>query len=471
MKVREYRRIVEAILCHLDEGIHVIGADERTIIYNEAMSKLEKMKPGDVLKRPFRSVFRNIDEKDSTLLLALKSGIETESKQQIYRNKDGNEIATVNSTYPVMDGERIIGAIEIARNITDLQKMSETIIRLRNETVDPLPGRTHDPGRSIRRYQFDDLIGKNKEFLGVVGRAKKSANSDVSVLIYGETGTGKELFAQSIHFCSHRKDMPFLAQNCAALPASLLEGILFGTAKGGFTGAVDRAGLFEQANGGTLLLDEISAMPYELQGKLLRVLQEKYIRRIGGAKDIPINVRILATINEPAAELIALGKLRKDLYYRLGSIFLDLPPLRKRRDDILLLAETFLAKHNRQSGKEVWMLSEGAKQKLLDYDYPGNIRELENIVMAGISMTENEHVLTEDHIEIKPCTEDSYGSFQKAGEMGLMRYLALVEEELIRRAVDENRGNISRAAAQLKIKRQSLQYKLRMMNERDGTKE
>ena len=195
-----------------------------------------------------------------------------------------------------------------------------------------------------------------------------AAKNNASVFIYGETGTGKELFAQSIHYGGSRAGKPFLAQNCAALPESLLEGILFGTAKGGFTGAVDRAGLFEQANGGTLLLDEISAMPYELQSKLLRVLQEDYIRRVGGTKDIPIDVRIIATVNEPAEKLIEEGKLRKDLYYRLNVVGLIIPDLSSRKDDIPVLVERFLEKHDKVFGKELWMVSDRAMKKLMEYN-------------------------------------------------------------------------------------------------------
>ena len=172
------------------------------------------------------------------------------------------------------------------------------------------------------------MVGENPLFTAAVEKARKAASNNASVFIYGETGTGKELFAQSIHYASSRKDKPFIGQNCAALPQALLEGILFGTSKGGFTGAVDRAGLFEQAKGGTLLLDEISAMPYELQSKLLRVLQEDYIRRVGGTQDIPVDTRIIATVNEDPLKLIGEGKLRKDLYYRLNVVNLSIPPLR-----------------------------------------------------------------------------------------------------------------------------------------------
>lgn len=457
MKVRIYKKITQEVFRLMDEGVHVLDAEGKTVIYNEAMAKMEKMNRRDVLKKPFREVFNNIDENDSTLLQALKKSKITTNMQQTYRNKDGKAITTINSSYPVvLDGE-IVGAIEIAKNITEIQKMSHTIIKLQKASLDPAGTKE----RRIKKYNFDNIIGQNDKFIQVVQHAKKAARSNASVFIYGETGTGKELIAQSIHYDSSRKDKPFLAQNCAALPDSLLEGILFGTSRGGFTGAVDRAGLFEQADGGTLLLDEISAMPYDLQGKLLRVLQEDYIRRVGGTRDIPIDVRIIATVNEPASRLIESGKLRKDLYYRLSIIPINLPPLRERRDDILLLAEAFLEKHNRKSGKQVWMLSESAKAKLLDHDYPGNVRELENIIMAGVSMIDNEHVLTEEHLNIVKDTDYTQVSLEKAKQLGLNNYLELIQSQLIEQALAVNDGNISKAAVQLGIKRQTLQHKLK----------
>lgn len=457
MKIKEYRTMTQEIFQLIDEGIHVLDAEGNTVIYNDAMAHMEKMNRRDVLRKPFREVFRSIDEEDSTLLQALEKGKITTSVQQTYRNKNNNEITTINSSYPILEDGTIIGALEIAKNVTDIQKMSHTILDLHKATIEPVSVKEH----KIRKYDFDNIIGQNSNFVEVVERAKKAARSNASVFIYGETGTGKELIAQSIHFGGDRKDRPFLAQNCAALPESLLEGILFGTAKGGFTGAVDRAGLFEQADGGTLLLDEISAMPYDLQSKLLRVLQEDYVRRIGGSKDIPTDVRIIATINEPADRLMERGKLRKDLYYRLNIIPINLPPLRERRDDILLLAEKFLDKHNRRNGKEVWMISDAAKAKLMDYSYPGNIRELENIIMAGVSMIDGEHVLTEDQLSIVKPSEDRPVGLEKTKELGLSGYLESVETILIEEALFLCDGNISHAADLLKIKRQTLQHKLK----------
>ena len=259
-----------------------------------------------------------------------------------------------------------------------------------------------------------------------------------------------------------RAEKPFLAQNCAAIPETLLEGILFGTAKGSFTGAVDRAGLFEQANGGTLLLDEISAMPYDLQSKLLRVLQEGYVRRVGDAKDRPVNVRIISTVNEPPEELIEQGKLRKDLYYRLNVINISIPALRERLDDIPVLTEAFLEKHNQRFGKELWMVTDGAIKKLKHYDYPGNVRELENIIEQAVSMADKEHALTEKNLNMPITTRKvrnpqiSYDHLQPLDE-----YMAAVEAKIIREAIMASEGNISKAAEGLKIKRQTLQHKLK----------
>jgi len=457
MKIREYEYIMKKVLQLVEEGVHVIDRDGNTIIYNEAMARLEKMQRKGVLRRPFKEVFKNISEEESTLLQALHHKKITLNKQQTYQNRDGMTINAINSTIPVIYEGEVIAAIEVSKDVTYIRQLSNTILDLQKETLGP----DHKKAGRIRRYTFDDLVGQNKKFLETVEIARKAARSSASVLLYGETGTGKELIAQSIHYDSDRKDKPFLAQNCAALPESLLEGILFGTAKGGFTGAIDREGLFEQADGGTLLLDEISAMPYELQGKLLRVLQEDYLRRVGGTEDIPIDVRIIATINERPEHLIQTGKLRKDLYYRLKIISIDLPPLREKKDDILLLAEKFIEKYNERYGKNITGLSEGAKEKLLHYDYPGNVRELENIIMAAISMADEEKILTEKHILINNEDKDITKVPFDFSQAGMNWYLENMEKEMIMFALAKYNRNISRAADFLKIKRQTLQHKIK----------
>ncbi|MDO4746705.1 MAG: sigma 54-interacting transcriptional regulator, partial [Bacillota bacterium] len=357
---------------------------------------------------------------------------------------------------------------EVAKDITDIKNLSDTILELQEESLGTVENDENgdlqkNEKLKMKQYSFKDLSGASAQFSQALELARKASKTDASVFIYGETGTGKELFAQSIHYDGRRKNKPFLAQNCAALPESLLEGILFGTAKGGFTGAVDRAGLFEQANGGTLLLDEVSAMPYELQGKLLRVLQEDYIRRVGGSKDIPVDVRIIATVNEPAGKLIAEGALRKDLYYRLNVVNLSLPSLRERKEDIPLLAEGFLEKYNARYGKEIWMISDKAIEKLVKHDYPGNVRELENIIMSAVSLADKEHVLSDKDINIqKPYREQStmLAGFEQGGGT-LAEYLETIEKTVIQRHLMENDGNITQTAKALGMVRQNLQHKIK----------
>lgn len=459
MKAKDYRQVLQELGNIMDEAVHIVDATGKTILYNEKMAGLEMTNREDILGKPFREVFSSIPPQESTLYRALKENQATINKQQTYRNRYGKEITTVNSTIPVEEDGQVIAAIEVSRDITEIKSLSNTILDLQKET---LP--VQKPKKpQIKRYQFDDIIGENKTFKEVVNLGKKAARTDASVFIYGETGTGKELFAQSIHFAGARRDNPFLAQNCAALPESLLEGILFGTEKGGFTGAVDRPGLFEQASGGTLLLDEISAMPYELQSKLLRVLQEDYIRRVGGSRDIPVDVRIIATVNEPPQELIEKGLLRKDLYYRLNVVNITIPPLRERLDDLPFLCDAFLEKHNKKYGKEVWMLSEGALKMLRNYTYPGNVRELENIVMSAVSLADREHVLTEKQLHLPDVELEKKGSVAgyDPSAQSLDEYLRICEEQILRRCMAENEGNISAAARQLGIKRQTLQHKLK----------
>jgi arginine utilization regulatory protein len=457
LTAEEYKKILEALINLVDMGIYVVDTDGVGMFYNQIMADMEQIRIDDVIGKPFAKAFPGVKLEESTMYQALKKNVEIRNKQQSYTSLYGKEIATINSTVPVIHEGKTIAAIEVARDVTNIRSMSDTILQLREKEIKPKEARP-----KLKKYTFDDLIGNSPLFTAVLERAKRAAGNDASVFIYGETGTGKELLAQSIHYASARRQNPFLAQNCAALPESLLEGILFGTTKGGFTGAMDRAGLFEQANGGTLLLDEINSMPYDLQSKLLRVLQEDYIRRVGGSRDIPIDVRIIATVNEPPEKLIEEGKLRKDLYYRLNVVNISIPPLRSRLEDIPVLTEKLLEKHNERFGKEVWMVSEHALQRLCDYNYPGNVRELENIIMQSVAMADREHVLTEKLLQM-PMQVDAIGAdVEKWDRKGpLDQYLDNLEKEIIREVMISEGGNISKTAEALHIKRQTLQHKLK----------
>lgn len=469
MNAEQYKVLLDKLIEMMDEGIYIVDREGYGIHYNSKMASLEKMNKEDVLGKEFHVAFPEFRQGESTVFRALTKNQPTLKKQQTYKNFYGKEITTVNSTVPVVVNGETVAAIEISKDITDFRNISDAILELREEAADK--ARNGEKAKTaylptmkngVRRYSFSDIYGEDPALKATIDRALKAANGDASVFIYGETGTGKELFAQSIHFAGSRADKPFLAQNCAAIPETLLEGILFGTAKGAFTGAVDRAGLFEQANGGTLLLDEISAMPLELQAKLLRVLQERYIRRIGGTRDIPVDVRIIATVNEDPQELMSRGTLRKDLYYRLAVVNLSIPPLRERKSDIPGLVNRFLEKFNKRFSKQVWRLTDEAMIKLQSYEFPGNIRELENFIEQAVSLSDNENVLGAEHINIPyqrmkiPEPELSYSVGAPLDE-----YLAELESRIISSAIVRSGGNVSKAADDLGIRRQTLQHKLK----------
>ena len=462
MTKEDYQNILQTISENISEGIYIVSSDGLGILYNKSMSVLEEMNPNDVIGKNLNEVQSNIPDVESTLINALKFKNKTINCNQTYINNYGKEITTINTTVPILNKDnKVIAAVEIARDVTDIKKMSDTIIDLQNENI-----KSKKTGKGIKTYTFQDLICHDDSFQNVLTRSKKAAQVNASVLIYGETGTGKELIAHSIHNESSRRNKPFIAQNCAALPESLLEGILFGTAKGSFTGAVDRAGIFEQANGGTLLLDEINSLPVDLQSKLLRVLQENYLRRVGGSKDIPVDVRIIATINEVPEDLISAGKLRQDLYYRLKIIDINLPPLRARKMDILPLAEYFISKYNSEFGKNVIGITENARKILINYDYPGNIRELEHMCMSIVSLSEDEMYIDEKNLNLSARSKSVNKSCQihEVENQSLDTYLENIEKALITEAFEISNHSVTKTAAYLKIKRQTLQYKLKKYN-------
>ena len=461
MEREDYIEIIRALINLVDEGVYIVDNKGKGLFYNEAMAAMEKVNINEVIGKEFHKAFPGIPISESTMFKATRYDQSTLNLEQTYKSLHGRKITTTNSTVPVHSKGEIIGAIEVAKDITHIKSLSDRILELEEVSEDDIPQNISKKPK-IKRYVFEDIIGESTDIIRLKNKAKKASNSSASVMIVGETGTGKELFAQSLHFSGKRKNKPFMAQNCAALPESLLEGILFGTSKGGFTGAVDRPGLFEQANGGTLLLDELSAMPYNLQSKLLRVLQEEYIRRVGGEKDIPIDVRIIATLNQSPQMLIDKGLLRKDLFYRLNVVSLNIPPLRNRKDDIERLCQVLVNKHCKRFEKEPMLISERALKKLENYDYPGNIRELENIIMQAVSLSEDDKVLNEHMISLPIEEIEAYRHVNYADNIGsLDSYLANIEKELIREALINQRNNITKAAEELCIKRQTLQHKMK----------
>ena len=453
-------KYLATILNNINEGIHVVNEKGETVIYNHKMAELEDMEKESVIGKPLLDVFPSLDEEKSTLLKTLHTGKKIENKQQEYLNKYGEKIITINSTIPIKFEKDRIWALEVAKDVTEIKNLYNKI----NKLQEKLYNNEDLEENEDRLYNFSDIKGKDPKLKKVIKHAKQAAKTDSSILIVGDTGTGKELFAQSIHNSSRRREKPFIAQNCAALPENLLEGILFGTRKGGFTGAVNRNGLFEQANGGTLLLDEINSMSPTLQAKLLRVLQTNKVRPVGADEEIKVDVRIIATTNTPPIEAIRSDDLREDLYYRLAVVLLYLPPLSKRKEDIKLLSNYFIEKFSRKFLAGVKGLSEEVLRLFKKYDWPGNVRQLEHVIEGAINILGNDKYIKKEHVEsflIDITEENNNLSEERLKENHkLPDMIDKYEKEIIVNTLNETDWNITKAAEKLGIKRQSLQYRI-----------
>jgi DNA-binding NtrC family response regulator len=317
-----------------------------------------------------------------------------------------------------------------------------------------------------KRFSIDGIIGASGDLQHVLTMVRKIAMSDAgTVLVQGESGTGKELIAKAIHYEGSRADKPFMAINCAAVPETLLESELLGHEKGAFTDAKSqKKGLFEMAHGGTVFLDEIGDMPMPIQAKLLRVLEDRTFRRVGGVKDIHVDIRIVSATNRDLLQAIEEKTFRNDLYYRLQVIPIFLPPLRERRDDILLLARHFIESFNREFGKDVQRISAEAEKVLVDYDWPGNIRELRNVIERAVIL-ENDETMEYEHLPRELVSR----SVPAAGGGDPLIFnlppdgidIEDVERELIRQALESSDGNQSKAAKKLNLGIDAFRYRMK----------
>jgi two-component system, NtrC family, response regulator AtoC len=315
------------------------------------------------------------------------------------------------------------------------------------------------------KYRFENIIGSSRRMQIVYNLINKVADTDSTVLIQGESGTGKELVARGLHFNSNRQHHPFVAINCSALPENLLESELFGHKKGAFTGAVaDKRGLFEEANLGTIFLDEINSMATSLQTKLLRVLQEREVRRVGDNRSVPVNVRVVGATNEPLQPKIRDGTFREDLYYRLAVIPVEIPPLRERLEDVPLLANHFLQKQAAQTGSSLKKIDPGALDLLNRYDYPGNVRELENAIERACALCDDDVIRPDDlppHI-IEYASEEAAKKGRAAMPVGksLDEFIQEQEREYIEATLAKFKGAREKAANVLGISMATLYRKL-----------
>ncbi len=312
------------------------------------------------------------------------------------------------------------------------------------------------------RFGFDKIIAESPEMKKILSIVEKISESDSStILIYGESGTGKELIAHSIHYKSNRGNMPFVVVNCAGFPEHFLENELCGHEKGAFTDAKEvKKGLFEVADGGTLFLDEIGDMNQAMQAKLLRLIEQKTFRRMGGIKDIQVDIRIISATNKDLRRLKDDGKFREDLFYRINVISIYIPPLRERREDILPLAKYFMQRYNEEFHKNFKGLSKEAEELLLRYDWPGNVRELRNVMERAMILGEGDTILV-DHLPV-----EILGEAPKPAELELIKIppkgisLEKLEETLVRQALRLTRGNQTKAAKLLDISRDALRYRM-----------
>jgi len=312
------------------------------------------------------------------------------------------------------------------------------------------------------RVGMPTIIGKSKKMLDVAERIQRVAPTKTTILLIGDSGTGKELFARAIHYLSPRKDNPFVPINCAAIPRDLLESELFGHEKGAFTGAEERKlGKFELATSGTVFLDEIGEMDIALQSKLLRTLQEGEIERVGGTKPIKVDVRIIAASNKNLEELVAKGRMRDDLYYRLSVFPIVIPPLRERKEDIPLLVEHFISKYNAELNMQKKGITDEALKKLMNYEWKGNVRELENVIERAMILSDGE-MITERDINIVPVTPSAM-EFPVNGTLDEVAKAALriAESKRIRKALEDCGGNKTRASEVLKVSYKTLLTKIK----------
>jgi two-component system, NtrC family, response regulator HupR/HoxA len=309
--------------------------------------------------------------------------------------------------------------------------------------------------------RFENLVGHSPGMLGVFKLVSKVADAPTTVLLLGETGTGKELLARAIHYNSGRRDRLFVAQNCGALPDSLLESELFGHVRGAFTGAVrDKKGIFELADGGTVFLDEIADTSQAMQSRLLRVLQDGEIRPVGGVKTVKTNARIIAATNKPIEEEVRSGRFREDLYYRLNVFPVTLPPLRDRREDIADIAELFVKKFSDRLGKKIRSISTEALRLLRTADYPGNVRELENEIERAVTLAESGGAIKPEHLSPRFRTREESGPEPGNGRGGMKTSVESLEKRLILDALSRAENNVSKAASALGLSRMGLYKKI-----------
>ena len=467
-------------------NIVLVVNKEFEIIYNsrsdERMNEVYDEFMGYKNFKNFFDLYPSLSRNKSSLVKAISTGEVVYNETQEFEDLNGNIYVTQNITLPMFQHGKIVGAVELSKILTTPKN-----IEMKSLTDDDMSTR-FDNRDDRERITFDDILTVNKEMKRAVEQARLYSQNMNPTLIYGETGTGKELFAQAMIEYSITPKKRIFVQNCAALPENLIESILFGTTKGSYTGAENRKGLFEEANGGILFLDELSAMPYNVQSKLLRVIQDGTFRPIGSNSEKKTNVKIIAAMNVDPVESVEAKILRKDLFYRLSNGMIFLPPLRCRKDDIEFFTKYYIDEFNRVYGKNIEGISDDLRKLFMEYEWDGNVRELKHVIETMATMTSDTVLSISDiplymHNKIKNLEElsgvpddgnearamdETSADFSKmiiddiieAGDYDLNSALKIMEKEYILRTLEKTNGNKTKAGEILKIPRQTLKYRM-----------
>ena len=463
---------LRAALDLVDEGIQIYDKNAYAVFINERSRRISEIPDNVQIEGRHLLDMYPLDEDISTTLTSLKTQRPVVNRVDHYNTSDGTFVAAAYTAIPIRKYGDVIGTVVFEQNsevVKNHINRMQSIQKALDSYVDP------NPRMAFTGYTFDSIIGNGDALKEAVDLAKRVSSQDCSVLIIGETGTGKEVFAQSIHKESGRRDGKFLAINCAAVPENLIEGVLFGTVKGSFTGSEDRVGYMEEASGGTLFLDELNSMSLAMQSKILRAVQEKSIRRVGGSEEISIDVRIISSCNEDPFKAIRENRLRRDLFYRLSTVMINLPPLREHPEDIEPLMWDRIRHSNQHFVNKIEKISPEVLDFLKSYTWPGNVRELFHTVDYAMNVTDGD-TIEMSHLPkhltdamVKPAGEAEARDEKKAGgeffapdwsRETLQSLMDSYENEVLRAALDYYGGNISQTARALDIKRQSLQYRL-----------
>lgn len=459
---------LEEIINMINDGVIISDYKGNLVLYNKSQEKLENLKSKDVVGKYLWEAY-NYNPEISEHRKVFKSGKPIINAYRAHAHENGIPKYVSYCTYPIRKDGETIAVYTISRNETSLKNLLHEIIELKRKLFTADPNEKEIPKSNGTIYTFKDIKSQDPTIIKLIKESQTISLATNNLLIIGETGTGKELFAQSIHNFGQNQREPFIAINCAAIPENLLESTLFGTVKGSYTGAVDQMGFFEASGEGTLFLDEIHSLSFTLQAKLLRVIEEKLVRRVGGLNAIPIKCRLICAANNDPVELIEQNRLRKDFFYRIAGAILQIPPLRQRKNDIIFLADFFIEKYNKLNGKQINRLSSDLKTIFLTHDWPGNIRELEHIVESMIiKADEKESELKIDDLPeyfIKTISiDDSIKRYKTDRKRALPVTLRTIEEHLIRESLESNDWNFTKTAKDLGIIRQSLNYRMKKLH-------